>query len=184
MRSWLPSVPSSTANSSAMRFGVVPCCPRYPGARTAHGRPRPPHATALVSPGGESRRLMAASRSGPRRRSRYAWSEAADRDCSAAAQHRGGQDVAVVLVQRCRWLRAGSATSLSCRSGKSWRRAGVREWIGLPRGWVESGAEFVLMPAQPVDDAGSLGHGLVTVVDRQPDLVAGAVQVREGKILH
>ncbi len=53
-----------------------------------------------------------------------------------------------------------------------------------PRGWVASGAEFVLVPAQPVDDAGPLGHGLVAVVDRQPDLVAGAVQVREGKILH
>jgi hypothetical protein len=29
-----------------------------------------------------------------------------------------------------------------------------------------------------------LDHGLVAVVDRQPDLAARAVQAREGKILH
>lgn len=116
---------------------------------------------------------------GPRR-----WTGTLGRDSSAAAQYRAGQDVAVVLVQRCGWLRAGSAASLSCRSGKSWRRAGVRGWIGLRAGGSRAGPGSCWCRRSRSDDAGPLGHGLVAVVDRQPDLVAGAVQVREGKILH
>lgn len=37
------------------------------------------------------------------------------------------------------------------------------------------------MPAQPVDRAGAFGQEVFAVVDQQPDIAFGSIQVRDGE---
>ncbi|MGQ4618967.1 hypothetical protein [Nocardia sp. R7R-8] len=48
--------------------------------------------------------------------------------------------------------------------------------------WRPGRVEFVQVPAQPGDDPRAFGHEIFAVIDQQPDLTFGAVELRDRQV--
>ena len=50
-------------------------------------------------------------------------------------------------------------------------------------GRVPVGVEFVQVPAQPVDRSGAFGQEVLAVVDQEPQVTVGSVQMGDGEVV-
>ncbi|GHJ54302.1 hypothetical protein Nm8I071_36090 [Nonomuraea sp. TT08I-71] len=91
-------------------------------------------------------------------------------------------------------LQGQLTTSLGDRNGEAGDEAGqtgetladaveVADAVQRSRGRVPVAVEFVQVPAQPVDRPGAFGDEGFAVVDEEPDVAVGSVQVRDGQVV-